>query len=102
MPHLEKFRIGWENEHLATFLISRISFVANPTKVADDVGTDLFCCLFEITKGELFPRSSFAIQIKSSKDTIDATRQIEYFEKLELPFFVGVVDQKKLRLSIYS
>jgi hypothetical protein len=102
MPHLEQLRKGWENEHLATFLLSRISFVANPIKVADDVGTDLFCCLFEITKGQLFPRSSFAIQLKSSKERIDASSKIEYFDKLELPFFVGVVDQAKLRLSIYS
>jgi hypothetical protein len=102
IPHLEKFRKGWENEHLATFLLSRMSFVANPIKVADDIGTDLFCTLFEITEGELFPRNSFAIQTKSSMDQIDATGKIEYFEKLELPFFVGVVDQGNLRLSIYS
>jgi hypothetical protein len=50
----------------------------------------------------LFPRSSFAIQIKSLKDKIDATGKIEYLEKLVLPFFVGVVDQSNLRLSIYS
>jgi hypothetical protein len=72
MPHLEKFRKGWENEHLATFLLSRIAFVANPVKVADDVGTDLFCTLFEITEGKLFPRNSFALQAKSSAGEIDA------------------------------
>jgi hypothetical protein len=103
MPHLGSFRKGWENEHLGSFLLSRISFVANPLTVADDVGSDFFCTLFEVGDGDkLFPRSSFAIQIKSSKDKIDATGKIEYFEKLELPFFVGVVDQSNLRLSIYS
>jgi hypothetical protein len=102
LAHLEKFRKGWENEHLATFLLSRISFVANPVKVADDVGTDLFCTLFETTEGALFPRNSLAIQIKSSGGEIDATGKIAYLEKLELPFFVGVVDQHNLRLSIYS
>ena len=103
MAHLGKFRRGWENEHLASFLLSRISFVANPMTVADDVGSDFFCTLFEVAEGDsLFPRSSFAIQIKSSKAEIDATGKIEYFAKLELPFFVGVVDQSNLRLSIYS
>jgi hypothetical protein len=102
MPHLEKFRIGWENEHLATFLLSRISFVANPVKVADDVGTDLFCTLFEIANGELLPRNSLAVQAKSSAAEIDATGKIQYLEKLELPFFVGVVDQSNLGLSLYS
>jgi hypothetical protein len=103
MPHLGRFRKGWENERLASFLLSRISFVANPMTVADDIGSDFFCTLFEVAEGDkLFPRSSFAIQIKSSKDEIDATEKIEYLAKLELPFFVGVVDQSSLRLSIYS
>jgi len=103
MPHLGKFRKGWENEHLALFLLSRISFVSNPVTVADDIGSDFFCTLFEVGDGDqLFPRSSFVIQIKSSKDKIDATGKIAYFEKLELPFFVGVVDQSSLKLSIYS
>ncbi len=102
MPPLERPRTGYENEHLATFLLSRISFVASPIKVADDVGTDLFCTLFETAKGQLFPRSSFAIQLKSTTDGFDATGKLDYFERLELPFLVGVVDQKNLRLSIYS
>lgn len=103
MPHLGKLHKGWENEHLASFLLSRISFVANPVTVGDDVGSDFFCTLFEVSEADqLFPRNSLAIQIKSSKDPVDATSKIEYLEKLELPFFVGVVDQNKLRLSIYS
>jgi len=103
MPHLGRFRKGWENEHLASFLLSRVSFVANPMTVADDIGSDFFCTLFEVAEEDkLFPRSSFAIQIKSSKDEIDATGKIEYLEKLELPFFIGVIDQANLRLSIYS
>jgi len=103
MSFLRNPHKGWENEHLALFLLSRISFVSNPVTVADDAGSDFFCTLFEVGKGDvLFPRSSFAIQIKSSKDKIDATGKIEYLEKLELPFLVGVVDQAKLRMSLYS
>ena len=93
MGHLKNIRVGWENEHLATFLLSRISLVANPVTVGDDVGTDLFCTLFEIIAGQLFPRNSFAIQVKSSKRRINVTGKIEYLRKLELPFFVGVVNQ---------
>ncbi len=97
MAHLGKFRKGWENEHVASFLLSRISFVANPMTVADDVGSDFFCTLFEVAEGDkLFPRNSFAIQVKSSKAEIGATGKIEYLAKLELPFFVGVVDQSNL------
>ncbi|MGQ0665896.1 MAG: hypothetical protein ACT4O4_02580 [Nitrospiraceae bacterium] len=106
MAHLAAPRIGWENEHLATFLLSRISFVANPLTIADDVGSDFFCTLFESrienNAEQLFPRNSFAIQIKSKEETILATNQIEYLTKLELPFFVGVIDRENLRLNIYS
>jgi len=73
MPHLERFRKGWENEHLATFLLSRLSFVANPVRVGDDLGTDLFCTLFEVAEGELFPRNSFAVQAKALRTR--STRQ---------------------------
>jgi len=106
VAHLAAPRIGWENEHLATFLLSRISFVANPTTVADDIGSDFFCTLFESRTEndaeQLFPRNSFAIQIKSKEETIRATNKIQYLDKLELPFFVGVIDRDKLQLRIYS
>jgi len=106
MGQLADTRIGWENEHLATFLLSRISFVANPITVADDIGSDFFCTLFESKtqngKEQLFPRNSFAIQIKSSEEAIPATNKIQYLDKLELPFFVGVINREHLRLRIYS
>lgn len=106
MGHLAAPRIGWENEHLAAFLLSRISFVANPVTVADDIGTDFFCTLFESrtenNAEQLFPRNSFAIQIKSKEETIPATNKIQYLSKLELPFFVGVVDRDHLLLRIFS
>lgn len=106
MGQLAAPRIGWKNEHLATFLLSRISFVANPITVSDDVGSDFFCTLFESriknNVEQLFPRNSFAIQIKSKEETILATNKIEYLTKLELPFFVGVIDRENLRLNIYS
>ena len=106
MGQLAETRIGWENEHLAAFLLSRISFVANPITVSDDVGSDFFCTLFESRiendAEQLFPRNSFAIQIKSKEETILAANKIEYLTKLELPFFVGVIDRENLRLNIYS
>ncbi len=99
-------RLGWENEHLATFLLSQISFVAHPITVADDIGSDFFCTIFErrVKNGleSLFPKNSFAIQVKSNLQKIPATNKIDYLFNLELPFFVGVVNRSHLRLSIYS
>src|SRR5688572_30098168 len=94
--------LGWENEHLARFLLSRLAFVSSPLTVGDDVGTDLFCTLFERQhrneRDLILPRSSISVQVKSSRDTLDVTTRIEYLERLEVPYYIGVVDQAALTL----
>ena len=50
----------------------------------------------------MFPKNSFAIQIKSNFGDIRATNKIDYLFGLELPFFVGVIERKRWRLSIFS
>ena len=126
MSHLVKIRKGWENENLASYLLSKFSFVAQPSTIGDDIGADFYCTLFKIAeKGKdkfLLPKNSFAIQIKSDNRKInnrkinnrkinnrkinnikiDITNKIEYLSNLELPFFVGVINQSKLKLSIFS
>jgi hypothetical protein len=106
LPHLLTFRKGWENERLAVYLLSRISFVAHPASSADDLGSDFFCTIFEIHevsgKDALMPRISFAIQIKSSDSDVSADNKIEYLMGLELPFFIGVVTQSPPEIRIYS
>jgi hypothetical protein len=106
MPYLAVPRRGWENEHLATFLLAKIAFVAHPLTVADDVGSDFFCTLFESSNENgmevLFPRNSFAIQVKSRRENFAATNKIDYLLRLELPFFLGVVDRHTLRLDVYA
>ncbi|HXY00009.1 MAG TPA: hypothetical protein VEI54_03750 [Candidatus Limnocylindrales bacterium] len=106
MPHLLIPRKGWENERLAAYLLSRFSFVAHPVSVADDVGSDFFCTIFEVQqelgRDVLVPRSSFAIQVKSSTDKVTVDNKIEYLMRLELPFFIGVVSQGPARMEIYS
>ena len=92
MPHLLGPRKGWENERLASYLLSRFSFVAQPSSVADDLGSDFFCTLFEIvnaTSGRevLRPLNSLAIQVKSSAGEISMDNKIDYLMRLELPFF---------------
>jgi hypothetical protein len=106
MPPLLTPRKGWENEKLASYLLSRLSFVASPTSIADDVGSDFFCTLFEIETANgvevVLPRSSFAIQVKSSADKISVDNKIDYFNRLELPFFIGVVSQSPPEMRVYS
>src|SRR6266478_3423602 len=107
MPHLLAPRKGWENERLASYLLSRFSFVAQPSSIADDLGSDFFCTLFEIVKiasghDALRPLSSFAIQVKSSADEIQMDNKIDYLQRLELPFFIGVVNQSPPAITIYS
>jgi hypothetical protein len=70
VPHLATFRKGCENERLTAYLLSRFSFVAQPTSSTDDLGSDFFCTIFEINeasrKDALLPRISFAVQVKRS------------------------------------
>jgi hypothetical protein len=42
------------------------------------------------------------MQIKSNRDKFDVSNKVEYLGGLELPFFVGVIDQERLSLTIYA
>jgi len=48
MGHLYTVRTRWEAERLAHYLLSRFSFVAQPTTIADDVGSDFYCAILGI------------------------------------------------------
>lgn len=115
MAHLLRIRKGWENEHLARFILSKFSFISQPSTIADDLGADFFCTFFikvakkRKTKNNkiiedvfIYPKHSFAIQIKSSRRQFNITNKLEFFDNLEIPFFIGVVNQKKLSISLYS
>ena len=106
MAHLLAPRKGWENEKLAAYLLSRFSFVAQPTSIADDLGSDFFCTIFQINevsgRDALMPRSSFAIQVKSSVSEVSVDNKIDYLGRLEIPFFIGVVSQSPPEMSVYS
>jgi len=105
--YLGSFRTGWENENLARFILSKFSFVAEPSTISDDVGSDFFCTLFYVQEIEnrkyLVPKNSFAIQIKSNLDEKDFTNKISYLSELEIPFFLGLVNQEKNHsITFYS
>lgn len=106
MPHLASFREGWRREHLAKFILSKFSFVAEPSTISDDIGSDFFCTFFKIIKIDgrnyLTPQNSFAIQIKSDYSKIDITDKVSFLDDLEIPYFVGVVDLNNLKIKIYS
>ena len=108
MSHLRSYRLGWQSQNLARFILYKFCFLAEPVQVADDIGIDYFCTLFEArqsgTNAELVPRSSFAIQVKSEdrSQRVDLSRYLPYLERLELPFFLGIVNRDTLKLAIYS
>ena len=104
--HLASFRKGWESENLARFILYKFAFVAHPSTVSDDIGSDFFCTLFQTERdGDrdyLMPGNSFAIQIKSQRATFDVSDKLDYLSRLEIPFLVGVADRQDLKLVIYS
>lgn len=87
------FKCGWERGKLAEYILSKFSFVAKPSTVSDDLGSDFFCTLFRLEEkdGRDYPLSlsSFAIQIKSNDDPFDFSANITYLQNLEIPFFLG-------------
>lgn len=105
-----KFREGWQGEHLARFIISKFAFIAEPSTVADDIGTDFYCTNFDIEivdkQKYLLPKSSFAIQIKKKKkkNDIDVTNKLRFLDRLEVPYFVGLITTEKEcnKIEIYS
>jgi hypothetical protein len=106
MGYLASVRTGWEGEHLAEFILSKFAFVARPSTVSDDIGSDFFGTFFEVVldnnKKYLKPKNSFAIQIKSPLRSFDVSNKIDYLWNLEIPFLVGISDRDNLRLDIYS
>jgi hypothetical protein len=105
MSLLYTVRTGWEAERLAHYLLSRFSFVAQPTTIADDVGSDFYCTIFDIpnsTPPMVEPRTSFAIQVKSNGNMVEAHNKIQFLFNLEIPFFLGVVDLSASALKVYS
>ena len=106
MAHLLTMRKGWQSEHLAKFNLSQIAFITNPSLIADDIGSDFICTLFQIqetnSRDYLIPKNSFTIQIKSNKRRFDLTNKIGYLSQLEIPFFIGIVNKNNLTLTIYS
>ena len=115
MAHLSKIRRGWENENLARFILSKFSFISQPVTIGDDLGVDFFCTFFERVeemhqkKGRkprkevfILPTHSFAIQIKSNRKRFRLTDKLIYLDRLAIPYFIGVVNQNKLSVAIYS
>jgi hypothetical protein len=99
-------RKGWQSEHLAKFILSQIAFIANPSLIADDIGSDFICTLFQIQEKKstdyLIPKNSFAIQIKSNLRRVDLTNKIGYLAELEIPYFIGIINKSNLTLTLYS
>ncbi|MFZ3135923.1 MAG: hypothetical protein WA126_00865 [Thermodesulfovibrionales bacterium] len=104
--HLASFRKGWQSENLARYILSNFAFISQPSTIADDLGSDFFCTIFDsIPNGNndaLIPKESFAIQIKSNRRSFSITGKTEYLKSLGIPFFIGVCNKRKQELELYS
>lgn len=104
--HLASFRKGWQSENLARYILSNFAFISQPSTIADDLGSDFFCTIFDtIPNGKnnsLVPKESFAIQIKSNRKPFYITGKTEYLKSLGIPFFVGVCNRKNQEIDFYS
>lgn len=101
---LGSFRSGDRSEYLATYALSRFSFV-NPFPRQEDFGVADFLCVLTIEEGRnVYPESAFYVQVKSTEDTIhfqtDAIRWIS--DHMDHPLFICVVDKRNNRVKLYS
>ncbi|MBI5376948.1 MAG: hypothetical protein HZA77_16060 [Candidatus Schekmanbacteria bacterium] len=104
--HLASFRKGWQSENLAKYILSNFAFISQPSTIADDLGSDFFCVIFDIIPNGktkfLVPKESFTIQIKSNRKSYYITGKTEYLKSLGIPFFVGVCNRRSQVLDFYS
>lgn len=104
--HLASFRKGWQSENLARYILSNFSFISQPATIADDLGSDFFCTIFDAVPNNknkaLVPQESFSIQIKSNRKPFYITDKTEYLKNLGIPFFIGVCNKKEQNLEFYS
>lgn len=100
------FRGGRISENLARYILSKFSFVSEPISVGDDNFVDFSCTFFEIekigTSNFCIPKFPFLIQIKSNKKNIDITDRHDMLSDLQIPFYIGVINKKLLKITIYS
>ena len=104
----DSFYQGRRSEVIVEFFLSNLCF-CNPVLTKYDVGIDLICQLYSISKDSstklLKPTNMFAIQIKSKslKDKIILDKkELSYINSLEIPFFYCIVDKESLEVSLYS
>ena len=108
MSHQDSFRKGWQSEALAYYIISKFAFLDKPSSIGDDIGIDYHCTLFNKkqvrNKTNLIPtKYKFAIQIKSNKQQFELKPdQLSNLYNLHYPYFIGVVNNNKQKITFYS
>lgn len=101
---LGNFRAGDRSEYMATFGLSRVSFVSSILR-QEDFGVVDFLCVLTRTQGRfVYPESAFYVQVKSTKEDqildADAIRWITHH--MDHPLFLCVGDKARSELSFYS
>jgi len=102
---------GFRGEYLAKFIVSRFAFISE-SNVSEDYGIDFYCGLIKaaLNKDYVHYDKPFLLQIKtktkqeSEKNDIvyDTIEKIETLYNLNLPFFIGYLDNENQKLEIFS
>lgn len=108
---LYSFREGDRSEYLANYLLSGLGLVTVVPR-QEDIGFDFYCQLADQESGNLTFGFPFIVQVKSdSTDEIVygsaiqskwKAEHIDWLKRLELPFLIGVVDKRKMKIDIYN
>jgi hypothetical protein len=112
MPsRLHNYREGDRSEYLAVYLLSALGLVTQVPR-QEDIGFDLVCSVADQETGRLTFNHQFLVSLKSrsspnivlkpDKGNERNSIHIQWLYRLELPFFLGVVDKKQNELALYS
>jgi Domain of unknown function (DUF4365) len=93
---------GSRSEYLAQYIFASFgTAVAVPHH--EDTGIDLYCTLTERIGQRAWPRTYFAVQVKSTMDPwpFNSTESVRWLVEYPLPLFLCVVDKSSTRIRLY-
>lgn len=94
---------GTRSEYLAQFALSAFG-TCIPVPHPEDSGIDLYCTLGKRFGRRFLVTHPYFVQIKSNRDSIyySGKDDVKWLLSHKYPFFICVVDKKKVQLEIYQ
>src|SRR5579864_8795262 len=93
---------GSRSEYLAHFVFSSFG-TAIPVPHQEDTGLDIYCTLLEQVGRRAWPRSYYAVQVKSKPEpwVFEESESLRWIIRHPLPIFLCIVQKSEARILVY-